>query len=545
MPPTNLPQGVALFDAANILKENGHQNFKHHFKPGHSFTLSLNGTGLAAYNNATKNIQWVIQHAIDNNLRLRAMGNNWAFSPVASADSMINTKALNLRFPLKESSLADAYLQSGKTKEDVLFVQCGNMIWNISKYIEINLRRCLRASGGSNGQTIAGATSTGTHGGALYTGSVHDAIVGLHIITGPDTHVWMERASKPVVTDAFVNNFGATIIRDDEMFNAAVVSFGSFGVIHGILLETEPIFLLKEHRYESVTYTDELKDAIANLDFNTLRNIIPELPLETPDNKLYHCEVSVNLHNLEANNSEKGIYIQVFYKQPCPVDYVPEHDYTKSTASYGKDTMGIVAQVLDAIGPDLQSALIKPLVNQLFISGLRSEQTAAKTIGEVFCFTRFRGKAASAALAVDTRDVFRAVDAIAEINKTHPLAGGIALRFVKGTPATLGFTKFANSCVLEMDGVDGELTRQFFTMAWLKLEELNIPYTLHWGKLNFILDAPRVRLMYGNDKVDRWLQCRAQLLNKDSRRVFTNKFMEQCGLVNIETPPQPPTPVIT
>lgn len=534
MPP-NLPDGITVFDAANIIKENAHQNFKHNFKTGHSYNINLTGTGLTAYNDATKNIQWLIQNAINNNVRMRAMGSNWAFAPVASSDSMINTKNLNLRFPLQQSSLADAYLQSGKTAADVLFLQCGSMIWNVNKYIETELKRCLRASGGSNGQTIAGATSTGTHGAAVFTGSVHDAILGLHIVTGPDKHVWIERASKPAVSDSFINKLGATAIRNDDMFNAAVVSFGSFGVIHGILLETEPLYVLKEHRYKSVTYSDKLIEAIKTLNFDLLREYIPELPAENANNKLYHFEVSVNLHNLEKDNPDKGVFIQVFYKQPCPAGYTPQHDYTTSTASYGKDTMGIVARLVDAVGTTIQHAIIKPMVNQLFESGLRVEFPTAKTIGEIFCYTRFRGQIASAAIGLNAGDVFRALDVIVQVNNNNPLPGAIALRFVKGTDALLGFTKFENSCVLEIDGIDSNITRNFFGMTCNSLEAHSIPYTLHWGKFNFPLTKERVVNMYGETTVSKWLNCRAQLLSPEVQKVFTNDFMVKCGLINTQT----------
>ena len=37
---------------------------------------------------------------------------------------------------------------------------------------------------------------------------------------------------------------GAELIRDDDIFNAAVVSFGTFGIIAAVALETAPIYQL-------------------------------------------------------------------------------------------------------------------------------------------------------------------------------------------------------------------------------------------------------------------------------------------------------------
>ena len=192
--------------------------------------------------------------------------------------------------------------------------------------------------------------------------------------------------------------------------------------------------------------------------------------------------------------------------------------------------MGIISRVIDAIGPDVSSALIKPLVNSLFKSGLRAAQPSPKTMGETFKNTRFRGQIASAAFAIDSGNIFRVVDLICELNRNSPLAGGLAFRFVKGTAATLGFTKFPKTCVIEMDGIDAELTRKFFTDVWVKLEDENIPYTLHWGKMNFILTPERVIHMYGQQKVNSWINARHTLLKEPARKVFTNDFMIKCGL---------------
>jgi hypothetical protein len=81
-----------------------------------------------------------------------------------------------------------------------------------------------------------------------------------------------------------------------------------------------------------------------------------------------------------------------------------------------------------------------------------------------------------------------------------------------------------------MDGIDAEVTRKFFEKVWLTLEEQDVPYTLHWGKMNFILNEQRVIKMYGADTINNWINCRHSLMTEPARRVFTNEFMEICGL---------------
>lgn len=529
-----LPKGVEAFHPEDPWS-NAHQNFTHRYTPGASYALRVfsDDSTIEDYNATTANIQWLIQNAIDKGTTLRAIGNNWSFSEVAMCNGgMISTKALNLRFRLGNSSLHADFLGKGKTKDDVLFVQCGMTILELSELLEtrFNPHRCLVACGGSNGQSIAGATSTGTHGGALHIGAVHDAILGIHLVTGPDTHVWLERSTNRVASNEFINAIGAEPRVSDDLFNAAVVSFGSMGVIHGLLLETTPLFLLEEHRFDNVVYNDELVEAIQTQDTAKLAAILPGWPEETPERSLYHLELAINPHQFERNNPSKGLYIRTFYKIPCPPEYQPVHNTVTSGLTYSDDTMGIISRVIDAIGPDVSSALIKPLVNSLFKSGLRAAQPSPKTMGETFKNTRFRGQIASAAFAIDSGNIFRVVDLICELNRNSPLAGGLAFRFVKGTAATLGFTKFPKTCVIEMDGIDAELTRKFFTDVWVKLEDENIPYTLHWGKMNFILTPERVIHMYGQQKVNSWINARHTLLKEPARKVFTNDFMIKCGL---------------
>ncbi|MHA6247950.1 FAD-binding protein [Pontibacter sp. CAU 1760] len=541
-----LPQGIEPFHPASPWR-NAHENFVHFFKPNASYTLRINSNAsrLADYDATTANMQWLIRQAISTRTPFRAMGNNWSFSPVAVCNGgMLNTRALNLRFQMANASLSREYLQSGKTREDVFFVQGGISILELNEVLELQFRRSIKASGGSNGQSLAGATATNTHGGALYTGSVHDGIVGLHLITGPNSHVWLERASRPVVSESFAQALGTQILRDDDLFNAAVVSFGSFGIIHGILIETEPLFLLEEYRFDHVPYTPTLQAAIQEQDMVALRTYLnrladesplPEnqkvrMPAESPTKKLYHLEVAINPHHFEKGSKEKGIYIRTFYKIPCPPNYRPVHNSLESGRTFSPDLNGIISKTLDRLGPTVNMHLIKPLVNALFERTLRAAQPKPLTIGETFRHTRFRGQIASAALAVSTQDVFRVIEVILELNKRQPFAGGIALRFVKGTPALLGFTKYAKTCVLEMDAVDANITRDFFTKVWLQLEALRIDYTLHWGKLNYILNPERVRRMYGQQQVNKWLQSRAFLLDPSTQQVFTNDFMKQCGL---------------
>ncbi len=526
---TKLPDGISTLPITKW--ENGHENFVHTFKKKSSFKLSIPSSQSAnPYLDTTKNFQWLIQYAIQNNVQMRALGNGWSFSEVAVCEGgLIDTKALRLTFNLKNSFVAPEYLQKGKSAGDLFFAECGISVLDLDEKLEqdSNPKRSLKASGASNGQTIAGCTSTGTHGSAFNVGAVHDSIVGLHIVVGPDRHVWIEKKSNPVASDDFIKWLGAEPIKDDDMFNAAVVSFGSFGFIHGILIETEPIFLLEQYRTGNIVYNDVLKQAMNHLDFSGILNELPAPPV-APEKELYHFEILVNLQKFEPANPEKGVYFKTMYKVPYREDYTKITNDDKGF-TYGDDLLGVIQTILDTLGPGLSALLVPGLVNKLFPLAFTANVSMTGTLGETFSNTKFRGKVASAAIGVHTDDASAVLEEIVAINKDFPFAGALALRYVKGTDALLGFTHFNKTCIMELDGLDSKLSRTFIQKVWARLQELSIPFTMHWGKFNYDLNPELLQKMYGENLV-KWKACRKSLLSNEAQKVFANDFMVQCGL---------------
>ena len=102
----------------------------------------------------------------------------------------------------------------------------------------------MKTSGIGAGQTVVGAFSGNTHGSAIQFGSTPDFVVGIQLVTGAGQSLWIERQSYPVLNDHFVERLGARLVRNDDLFDAAVVSFGAFGIISAVAIETDPIYQL-------------------------------------------------------------------------------------------------------------------------------------------------------------------------------------------------------------------------------------------------------------------------------------------------------------
>ena len=527
----DLPNGLQLLTVSELT--NKHENFTQPLTPGASFKLRIPTSPAdlrGAYRQTTANFQWLIQHAIDNKLRLRAIGKNWSFAKVGVTNGgMIDANALTTTFGIRSTSVDPAYLAKGKSAGNLFFTECGLTIHLLEQMLEAS-KKSVRASGASNGQTIAGAISTGTHGAAFNYGAVQDTVVGIHLVCGPNRHVWLERASNPVTKSAFTDGLGISeVLRDDALFNAVLVSFGSFGFIHGLLLEVEDLFWLKSYSANNVPYGDALKKAMTNCDFSGIANQFnPPLPASSAAEKPYHFQLMVNPHQLDLTGAdpERGTFVRILYKHATkPANAVvppPKPDFV-----YGDDTLGIMQKVLDLLRP---RQLVPFLVNKLYPAALEETNGWVGTMMDFFPPTDIRGKAVSAAIGVNSTDSPRVLEKIIELNLESAFPGVLGLRWVKQTAATLGFTRFPITCIIELDGIDSKLTTKFLKRVWDTLEADGIPYTMHWGKINSGLTASRVRKMYTDDGVDAWLTARQQLLDAPTRAVFMNDFMKTCGL---------------
>jgi len=484
---------------------NRHETFNQPVDNIYTIVNGDTGDTLHDYNATTIAIQHLIKKAISEGKTLRALGGCWSFSDIAATDGwLVNTMGMNMLFTISAKSISDGYTGN---RDQLLFAQCGNSMQELNRYLE-SRGKALKTSGASNGQTVAGATATGTHGAAFNFGATQDFVVGLHIITGPSRNIWLERASYPVVSDAFISKLKTEIIRDDELFNAALVGIGSFGFIHGLMIETEEKYLLEGYR-QMIPYNDTLKHIMETLDFTNS-------PLPHGSEIPFHFQVVLNQYDLKA-----GAYVTTMYKRKYMEPYTPPDNDTDK-AGPGDD-----APVFIGLLTDLVSIAIPLLVNNL----IRSQLVPGKwtgTTGEVFYNTAARGKVLSTAMGIPIGYVSQVNDILIRLNNKDPYPGILAYRYVKQSKATLAFTRFDPTCVVELDGVQSDITWNYYRAVWDELDSLGIPYTFHWGKINNLNDQ-KVKNMYQTNR-DKWILARNNLLSAESLIVFESSPLKNLGL---------------
>ncbi len=498
-----------------------HQTFEQKIEGLYSFNVfrpaSTADARLQTYNAATKELQATVAHAVKKKKELRAFGSSWSLSKVAvSKHWLLSNKALRVGFTLPASQVSANY--AGE-RDKLRFLECGYSISEINRVL-FRDGLSLKASGSNNGQTLPGVISTGTHGSAFKFGATQDFVVGLHLVTGPNKHVFLERASYPVVRPSFAAALGAELIRDDTLFDAALVSFGSFGIIHGVLIEARELFLLDAHR-SFRTFGAGLKKAITSLDFSGLS-------LPGPVSKLYHFQLEVNPN--DKIPAEKASVLFMF-ERPFTPNYQPP-DWDDGAPGPGASGLELMANVVELL-PSVVADLAKPLINAQVDNELAPYQVTGafkdlfrgeKVVGKVFA----SGVGLPLNRSLDALNI--ALDTYKDFGTLLPML--IALRFVKGTKALLGFTKFEPTCVMEIDGLFTAKSQQYVNKVWANIEKAGIPLTMHWGKINDFLTPARVEAAYG-DNVKKWKDSRAALLESPAvGKVFANDFTRRVGLTN-------------
>lgn len=445
--------------------------------------------------------------------RIRALGSGWALTDIAITNGwLINTKLLNGRFEIAPHLFDSSY--PAHKRELVLLAQCGMSIGELNAYLEVTApsgpRRALKTSGIGAGQTIAGAISGNTHGAAINFGATPDYVVGLQVVTGSGQSLWLERASQPVFNDEFLGKLGAQRIRDDDVFNAAIVSFGAFGIITAVALETDPIYQLEFPEVRDVPHS-ELKQELGDFDFDD-------------PSGLYHYEFIFDPYGHTAMvAAAPRVPFEPGHPTPDPVWIVrSDKGFTLG------DHAAAAFLAVPVMTPKQKTALqFRQYRDKCILRNARG------TPGQLFTatITYFEGYTESA-LGVSIDDAARMMEISSEVIRQMSLPAMSQVRLVHPSRALLGFTCLGPKTAVFEFGLANDSAFPIFEQTLTeKLVSAGIAYTLHWSK-NSGIDPQRLDAMYGPTRVGKWRAARQKIFQNDAAlmEVFNNEHLERAGL---------------
>lgn len=452
--------------------------------------------------------------------RFRAYGSLWSLNDIAfNRGWVLNNTDMDIRLALNPGNI---HSESAITYNNLVFAQCGTTVNQLTSYLE-EQGKSLKTSGGSNGQTIAGAVSTGVHGGAFDRQCLSDYIKGMHLITGPEAgdRIYLERESEPVLNDAFAEMLGSRIVRDDDVFNAAIVGLGSFGFIAAIVMEVEDIYSLRRY-VRSIEYEDAIRLS-QTLDFeNSDFKIAGETDALNKPIRPFHFKTYINQYT-------KDCVAEVIYKIPYQKTIYPE---VEIATQLHPDLFRLMRWALEKSGMKVTKLLTILIQGDAMPRPDNNTAPLTGTLGDIFRSVSFQQAGFSWALGVNQSQLSRAMETWLGIFKTHKAPGLSAIKLVRKTKATLGFHKFPVTAVIHMDGVqwipvgDQLLVQEEIIKAFIRD---GIDFTLHWGK-NAAWDYPSlIDIMYPTEK-DEWIKQRSRLLRPEMAHMFSNDFLIRLSL---------------
>ncbi|KAF2257504.1 FAD-binding domain-containing protein [Lojkania enalia] len=447
------------------------------------------------------------------NLKVRAVGSGHSFSDVAPTDDILldphgmnqvlKVDASLLRDPLKESSLFA--VQSGITIRELNLAldKAGKALINIGAY---------------DGQTLAGAISTGTHGKGITLGPMASSVRSLVVVSETGDVYQYEPSNGITDQDKFATDAakaGMTLKQDDDFFQSVVVCMGCMGLIYSYIIEVVPTYFLIENR--TVSSWENVKTELAM----TKGGLLPEVLTYNR-----HYEVDINPYAI------KGVH-------HCIVQTTNEVKTTHASGSRGfknwlagllaswpvaEDVLVDILNEFPKASPWIVGNALSTLVDVNYID----KSYVVLNIGKV---NNIKGLAMELSFPVDENlvnsiDNLFAIFADEASAKRWYLAGPIALRFVAPSQAYLAPQEGRPTCMVELDMIYGVMTGgDLLKSVTQRVISGNPAVRVHWGLDLDTVTGRQVQMRYG--KYSKWLAVYRQL---NSTGMFNSVFTDRLGI---------------
>jgi hypothetical protein len=370
--------------------------------------------------------------------------------------------------------------------------------------------------------------STGTHGTGKDIEAMQGFVHSFLLVAHGGKKYRVEKTNGITIPAAF-NEENTELVQDDDIFYSALLSFGSMGIIHSLVIEAEELYYLRETKI--ATDWEALKKIWANGSVFTTGDaesagkapravsfLINPYPLKNKKTGLaeHYCIV---MRNYEAKKPIKWMLIEAsrnlfsFVFGNFPITYY----YTVS-----------VFNLMPKRAPFLIRSSLKTMRDKKFV------HRSHKVLYQGFQFIKQR--AYDAEFGFNLYDTAKAIDTIdkiiasaAKMREDSDLyhSSPLGVRFVKGSKAFLAVeydrdvAYIDTPFLLRTKGTETMLER----CQAIMFANGGIP---HWGKSNSILDGRPEFLEAVYPKINTW---RAGLKKFNPTGTFNNHFMERTGLI--------------
>jgi len=457
--------------------------------------------------------------------RLCTIGSRWSLSNILDPGSvLLDPGVWNEIAAVAPGWLTNEYKQASAARHGVpVVVQGGTTIRALNQALGA-AQLALQVSGASDGHRIAGCIATGTHGSHLRVGAVHDSVLGVYLVTGPNQAVLLQpsrRRFSPQLAQWFqdATTLATRDIADDELFAAAQVALGGLGFVHSVIVEAVPLYEWYGQTLARPLFDPAIWHAMETLDTAGLGS------MTSPE---YFSLVFSPF----AGAGENGAFASWLCKQPASRPYAAPGPVRPRIAS---DLTQLLSQLIPLVDHGLGAAVIGQVIAAQTAAQYRGGAVAPTFPDSTFGPTSLpEGNGRSVELVVDHADTRRAVQTtIATLQREgragRHLLGGVGVRFAPRTNALLGMNIHAMNTYIEFPSLGSADTSTIHRAVWQALRAAGIAFTCHWGQ-EYGMDASSVRAYFG-DRVERWRTARAALLpSTAARAVFTNPLLEALGL---------------
>ena len=499
--------------------------------------------------------------AVDQGTDIRPLGAGWSMNEILRTDGPI-LGTMDLMKGIFRVADADAQSPPNPSDGQLVLVAAGVRIGDLNAWLE-HEGLSMWTTGAHNGQSVAGVIATGAHGSVPSKGGVHCHVRGLQIVVETDKSVWLQAESGSRLNQSFASGFCDEFKEDSELFNAATVHLGGMGIVTAVLLEVAPLFIVEVIQKKCAFTSDWVAD-IESGNFLSIARRVDEDFSEVP----YYCQIIINPFNPFTSKS----LVRLYFKR----DFIGQRLTPPSLLKLPGEPLNLI-KLFTEIAPDLRGPIITLAMIGLFeevprslvpvadeaaeaatrliqqlpplfqrwipsmlapsaiaqqVEGLPRYQSWGQTSPDHFHY----GDIYSVAIAIDRQSLSEAlpimIEAFNEENSIVDGRGGdlvFTLRFVKGTQATMEFTRWEDNIVIDLDGIQSAASDKAAKRVLAALEASGIPYALHWGKMGEIT-AEKVAKDYG-DKADRWKAARRNLLSDRMQALFKNTALSNWGLV--------------